>query len=205
MSAQSEETPTNNPLDALDALVASSRRLSERPEPRLAAVNSAPVARTPRLDAARLENLNTRLDTLNTTIAAGDRLESAMNEFVRRQLQPQAVPEPADFKRYGRRRMLMASSISLAAVAAAACFLALLYVTVFPREKDAIQSFIAGAPAASPLGEASDASRPEPSRALVGIDGGNSSNSNSMTHEQSEQLLQQFVQWQQKTASANKP
>jgi hypothetical protein len=200
MSSQSEESPTN-PLDALDALVAASRRPnerpSERPEPRLAAVSGTPVPRTPRLDS--------RLDTSRSTtaIAAGDRLESAMSEFVRRQIKPEPVPEPAGLKREGARGMLVAGSMGLAAAVAVACVVALLYVTLFPKEKDPVQSFAAAAPAAALLRQPDDTSKPTASqlRALVTPDSGG----DGISHEQSEQLLQQFVQWRQKATLTDKP
>ncbi len=200
MSAQSEESPIN-PLDALDALVAASRlpnerpterlneRPSERPEPRLAAVSGTPVPRTP------------RIDTKLPAMAAGDRLESAMSEFVRRQVKPEAVPEPAGLKREGTRGMLMAGAMGLAAIVAVACVVALLFVTLFPREKDPVQSFAAAAPAALP--QFNDTSKQASSqlRGLAAAEVG----SDSPTHEQSERLLQQFVQWRQKAALTDKP
>ena len=195
MSSQSEETPTD-PLEALDALVAASVRPNERPtierpEPRLAAISSAPVARTPRLDTPR-----------PVTIAAGDRLENAMSEFVRRQVKPEAVPEPPGLKREATRSMLVAGSMGLAAAVAVACVVALLYAALFPREKDPVQSFAAAAPpAALQTRPAEEASSGPQFRALVAA----KSENQSVTHEQSERLLQQFVQWQQKAALADKP
>jgi hypothetical protein len=210
MSAQSEESPISNPLEALDALVAASRRLNERPiertgeraEPRLAAVSGtpvapvaavAPIARTPRLDTAR-----------PMAIAAGDRLESAMSEFVRRQIKPQPMPDPADFGQEAKPSTLKAAAMGLGAAVAVACVVALLYVTLFPREKDAVQSFAAATmPAASQTRQADEAASSGPSqfRALVGAKG----QDQGVTHEQSERLLQQFVQWRQKAVLADKP
>jgi hypothetical protein len=211
MSTQSEPSPINNPLEALDALVAASRRPNERAEPRLATVGGtpltpvapvapvAPAARASRLDAPRLDTPRPM------TIAAGDRLESAMSEFVRRQVKPQAMPDPAEFiKREPRPSMLSAAAMGLAAAVAVACVVALLYVTMFPRERDAVQSFAAAAPpAAPPTHQPDNAASSEPSqfRALVAANG----ERQSATHEQSERLLQQFVQWRQKAALADKP
>jgi hypothetical protein len=209
MSAQSEESPTN-PLEALESLVAASRRpnerSSERAEPRLAAVSGTPVARTPKLDTRIDTKLDTsRLDSSRPVIAAGDRLESAMSEFVRRQIKPEAVPEPAGLKREGIRGMLVAGAVGLAAAASVACVVALLFVTLFPREKDPVQSFAAAAPAAIPLAQPSDESKQAASqlRALAAAEVG--SDGDSTSHEQSERLLQQFVQWRQKAALTDKP
>jgi hypothetical protein len=183
-----EEAPINNPLHALDALAAVSQRPSERLEPRLAAIGDAsPFARAPRPTPPR------------PTTSPGDRLESAMSEFVRRQVKPEAVPELADLKREGSRRGLIAGAIGLAAVVAVASVVALVFV-VFPK-RDAVQSFAAGAASASR--QADDASQPALSqfRALVAPNGGGQG----FTHEQSERLLQQFVQWRQNLALTAKP
>jgi hypothetical protein len=185
MSATSEEAPVNNPLDAF-----APRRSSERAEPRLAAISE--LARTPRLDALR------------PIPPQGDRLETAMSEFVRRQIRPEAVPEPADLKRDGRRRIMAAGALGVAGAVAIASVVALLFVTLFPREKDAIESFAAAVPPAPSQARGADdvAKAPLPqSRTLVAE---NDSGRN-ITHEQSERLLQQFVQWRQKAALTDKP
>jgi len=177
MSSTSEEAAsTNNPLEGLEALANASRRPSERPEPpRLAAIGDSPLTRPFRVESPRL------------AASAGDRLETAMSEFVRRQLQPSAVPEPSDLKREGKRRTLLAGFVGVAAAVAVASVAALLIVTFFPREKG-LEQFIA---AASRAPRADDA--PVSSRALVPTGG----SGQSLSHDQSERLLQQFVQWRQ--------
>lgn len=190
MSA-SEEVPANSnttatdPIDALSSLV---RRTSERAEPRLAAVSEKPLPRMPRTDL----RTDLRIDALRPTPAQGDRLETAMSEFVRRQLRPEAVPEPAGLKRDARLRMMFTGAV----VVAVAAVVALIFVTVIPREKDIIQSFAAAVPAA-PSSEPAAA----PARTLL-LEG---ARGESFTHEQSEQLLQQFVQWRQNFALTAKP
>ncbi|HEY7842205.1 MAG TPA: hypothetical protein VID30_00825 [Bradyrhizobium sp.] len=186
MSTQGEESPIDNPLEALRALT------RDRVEPRLAAVSGTPAARAPKLDTPR-----------PPAVLAGDRLENAMSEFIRRQIRPEAVPEPAGLKRERTRSMLSAAAMGLAAAIAVACVVALLYVTVFPREKDAVQSFAAAAPPAASLTRPADAATSGPSqfRALVAANG----QDQNVDHEQSERLLQQFVQWRQKAALADKP
>jgi len=192
MSMPSED-PTDNALEALRALT------RERVEPRLAAVGGTPVQRP-----AKLEN---RPDIMRpSALAAGDRLENAMSEFVRRQVKPEIMPEPVGLKREGMRSMLTAGAMGLAAIAAVAGVVALLFVTLFPKEKDPVQSFAAAAPAALPLNQPDDAAKPVASqqvRALGAKDG--DSDSESISHEQSERLLQQFVQWRQKAALTDKP
>lgn len=184
-----EESSANNPLDAF---APPPRRPSERPEPRLAAVGDPPLPRPLRTEA--------RIDGLRpATSQQADRLETAMSDFVRRQLRPEAVPEPAGLKRDARRRMMFAGAIMVTI----ASVVALVFVALFPREKDLLQSFAAAVPAASPQSQSSDvAAAPSPqSRPLPAENDGGEA----FTHEQSERLLQQFVQWRQKLALTDKP
>jgi hypothetical protein len=125
-----------------------------------------------------------------------------MSEFVRRQIRPEAMPAPVEFKRESKRGLLAASAIGIAAATAIASFAALLYVNVFPRDKDIIQSFAAAVPPAnSPLREAGDKAPLPQARALVA----ENDKGQAVNHEQSERLLQQFVQWRQKAALTDKP
>jgi hypothetical protein len=192
MSATSEESPTNNPMDAF---APAPRRPSERPEPRLAAVGDPPLPRMPRIDS----RIDSRIDALRQTPAQSDRLETAMSEFVRRQLRPEAVPEPAGLKRDSRRRIMFAGAVIVAIASAAT----LIFVTLFPREKDLIQSFAAAVPAAPSPSQSSDvAAAPSPqARTLLA----ENDRGEAFTHEQSERLLQQFVQWRQQLALTAKP
>jgi hypothetical protein len=195
MSTASEEPANVNPLDALESLYAPPRRpTGERAEPRLAAVNDAPMPRMPRPTPPR------------PAPTPDERIENAMAGFVRRQFEPEVVPEPVDFKLEGMRRKLVASAIGVVAVVAIAAVVALLSFSIFPKEKDAIQSFAAAVPAApaaaAPTTPASEATRPaalSQFRALVAPSGG-SLPTQGFSHEQSERLLQQFVQWRQKSA-----
>jgi hypothetical protein len=190
MSAMSEDGPPTNPLDSP---YAPRRPSGERAEPRLATVSDAAFART------------ARLDTLRPASTPGDRLETAMSEFVRRQIRPEPVPVPSDFKREGKRRMWAAGVIGVAGAVAIASAAALLFVNLFPREKDAIQSFAAAVPPASSLfRQAGEPSKP-PFPQVRGLVTDNNNSGPSATHEQSERLLQQFVQWRQKAALTDKP
>lgn len=188
MSAASEESPSKDPLDALYAL---SRRPTERAEPpRLAAVSEPPVARVPR-----------------PMTSLSERLENAVAASVavpmRRPFEPEVVPEPVDFKREGRRRALIASVIGVGAAVAVASVVALLFVNIFPKDRDPDQSFAAAVqPAASQARPANDTAKAPLSQVrapVVASDSGQNLN-----HEQSERLLQQFVQWRQKAASTDK-
>jgi hypothetical protein len=202
MSATSEEVPANSntsttdPIDALSSLV---RRTSERAEPRLAAVSEKPLPRMPRTDLRPDLRTDLRVNALRPTPAQGDRLETAMSEFVQRQLRPEAVPEPAGLKRDSRLRMMFAGAVTVAI----ASLVALIVVTLFPREKDIIQSFAAAVPAAPAQSASVElAAGPLPqSRTLLAENAGGEG----FTQQQSEQLLQQFVQWRQNFALTAKP
>jgi hypothetical protein len=193
MSAASEESPSKDPLDALYAL---SRRPTERAEqPRLAAVSEPAVARVPRPEMPR------------PMTSLSERLENAVAASVavpmRRPFEPEVVPEPVDFKREGRRRALIASVIGVGAAVAVASVVALLFVNIFPKDRDPDQSFAAAVqPAASQARPANDTAKAPLSQVrapVVASDSGQNLN-----HEQSERLLQQFVQWRQKAASTDK-
>src|SRR5262249_14907651 len=124
----------------------------------------------------------------------------AVYESLRREMEPEVVPEPNDYKRLGTRRTLIAVASGVAAALALASVAALLFVTVYPKEQDAGRSFAAAPQAALPH-QADDKPALAQFRALVTANG----SGQNYTHEQSERLLQQFVQWNQKTAATNKP
>jgi hypothetical protein len=191
MSAMSEGSPPPPSGNPQDPQYYAPRRPSERVEPRLATVNErAAFERASRGETSR---------PLPTSAALSARLESAVYESLRRQMEPEIVPEPKDFKRQGTRRTLIAIASGVGAALALASVAALLFVTVYPREQDAGRPF-AAAPAAQPR-PADDKGALSQFRALVNA---NTSGQN-FTHEQSERLLQQFVQWRQKAAAINKP
>ena len=189
MSAMSEESPpppTDNPQDPR---YYAPRRPAERVEPRLASVNERAFERANRSETSR---------TLPASATLSSKLESAVYESLRRQMEPEIVPEPNDYKRLGTRRTLIAIASGVAAALALASVAALLFITVYPRE-DAGR-FFAAAPQAAQARQADDRPALAQFRALV-----NANTGQSFTHEQSERLLQQFVQWRQKAAAVSKP
>jgi hypothetical protein len=198
----SEEAANNNALDALSAL---SRRPGERSEGRPAAVFEPPVARVPRPAPVR-----------------PDRLENVVSEFVHRPIEPEMVPEPEDLRHDGMRRILISGVIGLAAAVILTSVGALLFGSFFPKQKDALQSFIAAAPPPPAHAQAQARAADDPSklgqfRALLTQGGGSQGSSQASSHgstpgasqasspEQSEQLLREFEQWRQKAASTDKP
>jgi hypothetical protein len=203
MSNVTERSQGSDPLQALYA----SRR--PRPEPRLASVNEAPVARAPRPDAARP----------NAPLTA--RNQGAFPESMPDGSEPEFAADPDDFKSEGLQRKVFAGVIGVAAALAVASIVALLLVNIFPKDRDADQSFAGAVPAragqahqvsdsAKPSaavktnettkGDAAQASHSQPSAPPSASD-----RSTNLDHEQSERLLQQFMQWRQKAAPADKP
>jgi hypothetical protein len=191
MSAMSEESPPPSNSNPQDPLYYAPRRPGERVEPRLASVNAAALERSRRAESSR---------TLPASAALSAKLEGAVYESLRRQMEPEVVPEPNDYKRLGTRRTLIAIASGVGAALALASVAALLFVTVYPREQDAGRSF-AATPQAAQARQADDKSALSQFRALVNAN----ANSQNFTHEQSERLLQQFVQWRQKAAAVSKP
>jgi hypothetical protein len=191
MSNMSERSEAGHPLDALEALYAARpSRASERPEPpRLAAVNElAALARAG------------KPETVRPIAPLSERIENLLPESARRRIEPEAVPEPEDFKSEGLRRKLFAGLIGVAATLAAASVVALLLVNIFPKDKDADQSAAAAPPPQSHQVDAASKAPLSRVSAPVATDSGQD-----FDHEQSERLLQQFMQWRQKAASTDKP
>jgi hypothetical protein len=193
MSVPSEQPPT----DPQNPLHYAPRRLGERAEPRLAAVNETPFERPAAADAAA------RLPV--SPAALSSKLESAVFESLRRQMEPEAVAEPAEFRRSQRAVMGVVMGVAAAVVVAAA--VAVAYVTIFPREKDAAASFAKSAP---PAPSTLSQQRPVDERSQSALSQfrpllANGEADQAFTHEQSERLLQQFVQWRQKALATQKP
>jgi hypothetical protein len=186
MSDESPLPPTSNPQDPQ---YYAPRRPSERVEPRLASVNARALERASRSEPSR---------TLPAS-ALSARLEGAVYESLRRQVEPEAVPEPNDTNRLGTRRTLIAIASGVAAALAVASVAALLFFTLYPKEADLGRPFASAAPPAP--SQTDDKSALSQFRALVNANTGGQN----FTHEQSERLLQQFVQWRQKAAAINKP
>jgi hypothetical protein len=189
MSAMSDETPLPPTSNPQDPQYYAPRRPSERVEPRLASVNDRAFERAKRAETSR---------TLPASAALNAKLEGAVYESLRRQMEPEIVPAPNDYKRQGTRRTLIAIASGVAAALAVASVAALLFVTIYPKEQDAGRPFAA---TAQPAAAADDKPALSQFRALVNAN----ASSQNFTHEQSERLLQQFVQWRQKAAAVSKP
>jgi hypothetical protein len=190
-----EQAPSTNPQDPLHY---APRRFSERTESRLAAV----VGDIQATDRASRPDPAVRSIAPSTALNA--KLENAVYESLLRQIDPQVVPEPADFKRERSQRALIGVVIGVAAAIVVSAAVALAYVTMFPGAKDKVPGASLATTAAQPR-QTEDRSKPVPALAqfrglLVAGESGQA-----FTHEQSEQLLQQFMQWRQKADSPEKP
>ena len=133
----------------------------------------------------------------------GERVESVLPESARRRFAPEVVPEPEDFNRGGLRRKIVAGVIGVGAAVAVASIVTLLLVNVFPRDKDSADPSVT-ATAVAPQQPIQTEPAPKPV-AQVQAPAATSDSEQTINHEQSEQLLQQFMQWQQKAASSDKP
>jgi hypothetical protein len=191
MSAMSEETPTN-PQDPLHY---APRRTNTRPELRLSSVSSN-VGDTP-FDRPVKPELVRRAPPTPPSLSA--ELENAVFESLRRQMDPEVIPEPPGVEgRLWRRAWIgVGAAVGVAAIAAT------LFVTLAPHD-DAAPSFAAAAPASVP----EDANKPALSqfRTLIQASGGDQSANHEQAahHEQSEGLLKQFMLWRQKVDAGDK-
>jgi len=182
MSAFSEQEPTS-PQDLLHY---APRRRAERSGARLRTVTSS-------VSETKFDRPPFTVDALGDPFAPSEpldaELEDAIGETLRRHLAPQVVPEPVTFvqeRSRGGKLLLVGGGITLAVGVAAV--LALLLVTVMPMWRD----HGAGSPlaAAAESGSPREATKPA---ALVSGEGDQGA-----TREQSQQLLEEFMQWRQK-------
>jgi len=190
-SEQPREQPSVNPKDPLQY---APRRVSERSEPRLAAVVGDIQA------AERSSRPESKTRPLPPSASLSSKLDSSVYESLRRQIDPEIVPEPADFKRERSQRALIGVIIGIAAAIVVSAAVAVVFVTMFPRDRGGSFSF-ATVSSQQQQSETGSKSALSQFRALMA---GNESGQN-FTHEESERLLQQFMQWRQKADSPEKP
>ena len=134
-------------------------------------------------------------------------LENAVFESLRHPLDPEAVEEPAEMD---RRAGLLGVVGRVATAIGAAAFVALLFVIVIPslRQQSADPSAaevidsMKSALSRSELAARPQEPQPRPSPELQSILASSSEGGPQVSHEESEVLLKQFMQWQQKPAEA---
>jgi hypothetical protein len=188
MSAFSEQEPTS-PQDPLHY---APRRRGERSNIHLRAVTSS-VGETKFSPPPPFS-----VDALDSPFAQPASLdaefEDAFGQTRRRHLDPQVMPEPAEFMRERPRRnkLLMGGGIVFAVGVAAIA--ALLLVRVLPVWRD--HGAVSGLAAAMEFARPHEAAPAAPRSIPVSGEG-----SQAMTHE-SQQLLERLIRWRQKTDAA---
>lgn len=166
--------------------------------------------RVPRdLDAARLPRLGETTRpfrppaTSITDTTLDGQLENAVRESLRHPLDPEAVEEPPELERGG----LLGVVGRFAAAVGAAAFVALLFVIVIPslrQQPSAEQSadeMIDSMKAAISKSEPVVRAQAQPSQEIQSMVA-HSESSAPVSHEDTEALLKQFMQWQQRPAEA---
>ncbi|MCP4617706.1 MAG: hypothetical protein GY844_14895 [Bradyrhizobium sp.] len=173
--------------------------------------------RVPRdLDGSRLPKLgDTRpfrpLATSITDTTLEGQLENAVRDSLRHPLDPEAMDEPPEAERGG----LLGVVGRFAAAVGAAAFVALLFVIVIPSLRERPSSEQSAAEVIDSMKAAISKSeqaavkprevQPAPSPDLQSIVASSgSSSSQPASHEESEALLKQFMQWQQKPDESEK-
>jgi hypothetical protein len=161
--------------------------------------------RVPRdLDAARLPRLGETRPfrppaTSITDTTLDGQLENAVRESLRHPLDPEAVEEPPELERGG----LLGVIGRFAAAVGAAAFVALLFVIVIPSLRQQPSAEPSAAEIIDSMKAAISKSEPvvrpqaQPSQEVQ-----SSEASTPVSHEESEALLKQFMQWQQRPAQA---
>lgn len=194
MSALSEQEQ----VGPQDPLHYAPRRLRERPETRLPPVEEAqPDRETSPEPAAR---------AIVSSISLDAQLENAVYASLHRSLDPEVVREPPTLPReFGTRSALFGVAGRFAAAIAVSAIIALFFVFMIPasRQPDNGSSFAAAIQsmksAMSQVRPEEDASKPALSefRTLLASTEANQP----ATREQTEKLLQQFLQWREKANS----
>jgi hypothetical protein len=172
--------------------------------------------RVPRdTDAARLPKLGeTRpfrppATSITDTTLEGQ-LESAVRESLRHPLDPEAMEEPPEVERGG----VLGVVGRFAAAVGAAAFVALLFVIVIPSLRERPSSEPSAAEVIDSMKAAISRSeqaavkprevQPSPELQSIMASSGSSSSQQPVSHEESETLLKQFMQWQQKPEESEK-
>jgi hypothetical protein len=162
----------------------------------------ADSARLPRLGETPAYRAAPATSITDTTLDV--QLEDAVRESLRHPLDPQSVEEPPEIERSG----VLGVVGRFAAAVGAAAFVALLFVIVIPSlqqqpstEPSAAELIDSMKAAISKSEQAARPREPQPSPELQSILA-SSENAAPVSPQESEILLKQFMQWQQKPADA---
>jgi hypothetical protein len=141
--------------------------------------------------------------------------EEAVPEALRRPLEPEVIQEPSEFEReLDRRTALINVAGRFAAAVGVSALVALFFAIMVPVSRDIAQRPAGGASSFSGILQSitayyqppqkHDGSKPAASE-LQTILASTRTSQAVITHEQSEALLQQFLQWRQKPGSTGAP
>ena len=141
--------------------------------------------------------------------------EEAVPEALRRPLDPEVIPEPPEFAHeLDRRTALINVAVRFAAAVGVSALVALFFAIMVPVSRDFARQPAGGASSFSGILQSitafyqppqkHDASKPAASE-LQTVLTSPLTNQAVITHEQSEALLQQFLQWRQKPGSTGAP
>jgi len=143
-------------------------------------------------------------------------LEKAVSEALWHPLDPEVIHEPPGFAReMDQQRALISVAGRFAAAVGVSAMVALFFVIMIPASRDHAQQAEGGAPASTGIlqsiktvlyrpGQKDDDLKPALSE-FQPILASTRTGQPVITHEQSEALLQQFMQWRQKPGSAEAP
>jgi hypothetical protein len=173
----------DSPIDPQDPRHYAPRRTNPRAELRLSTVSSA-VGETAFDRSSKPEPIR-RTPATSTSLSA--ELEHAVFQSLQHQLDPEVVPEPP----ITDRRLWRRAWIGVGAAVAVAAIAATLLVMLTPHDYSGASSAVAASPAQD------DTTKPALAqfRALLGTN----DSDQAISHEQSDRLLQQFMQWRQKS------
>jgi hypothetical protein len=137
-------------------------------------------------------------------MAIDTQLEKAVSNALRHPLDPQVIEEPEELSRELRRMAVLGVAGRFAAAVGVSALVALFFVVMIPASRSpdglnlsasAMIESIKAALASQPAAESAPSAPSELQTLLA-----STPHSEPVTREQSEQLLNQFVQWQQKPA-----
>ena len=142
--------------------------------------------------------------------AMDTQLEKAVSEALRHPLDPEVIEEPEELTRELRKMAILGVAGRFAAAVGVSALVALFFVVMIPasRSPDGFTLSTAGIieqikTALAQSGAKEDVAPPAPSEIQTLL--ATTPQTEPVTREQSEQLLQQFVQWQQKPAPKPAP
>lgn len=184
--------------DSRSPLSYAPRALREKPDTRLAPPQQPPS------EAGRPSEHR----GLRTVSPDGFDTRPEKPEAPRHPLDPEVIEEPVGLTRELRRMAVMSVAGRFAAAIGVSALVALFFVVMIPasRQPDGLSSsaLIQSIKAALPQPvQQDDGAKPAPSELQSIL--ASTPNTEPVTREQSEQLLQQFVQWRQKPAASQAP